>query len=69
MIVKDDYIHPTFCYFTLEDGSVVTYDGEAGVFLYQGKEYELVERGRKNLSEFLEGFENIEKLRAYLSRV
>jgi len=69
MVIKDDYIHPSFSYFTLEDGSVVTYDGETGVFLYQDKEYELEDKSRKNLFEFLNKFDDVEKLRAYLSRV
>ena len=61
-------MHPTFSYFTLTDGSIITYDVEAGIFLLGGKEYVWVKYDTESLQEFLEGFQTVEKLRDYLGK-
>ena len=66
MIVKNDYMHPTYCYFTLENGDVITYDRQEGIFLYRGKEYLWESKNRASLHNFLDGFETIEEFDEYL---
>ncbi len=59
-------MHPTFSYFTLMDGSVITYDVPAGSFLLGGVEHKFPPNNTEALQEFLERFESVEELRTFL---
>lgn len=67
MIIKHSYMHPTFSYFTLEDGSIVTYDVQEGIFLLNGVEHEFTKNDTDALQELLERINNVEELREYIS--